>query len=182
MRTPITAAVLAALVAAGGLASPRAFAASSRLLRFDAAFVDTRGATPSAPAVFAAYAAPPDGLRLVQFAGRVRQEWLDALAARGIVPVQYVADDGYVVWADGDAVDRLDALRRDASWLDYDTAFEPFLKVENALSRRIETGDEVDVVVQIYAHAGDTETRRYVESLGVVPPMQRAPLGPGAVA
>ncbi|MDC8014947.1 S8 family serine peptidase [Tahibacter soli] len=186
MRHPITAAVLAALVASGGLAAPRAFAASSRLLHFDAALVDTRAAAPAAPAPFAAHAAPEAGLRLVQFDGRVRQERLDALAARGIVPLQYVADDGYLVWADADAVARLAELRRDASWLAYDAPFQTFLKVDTALAQRIEravgTGDDVDIVVQVYAHAGDADTRRFVESLGVVPTAQLAPLGPGAVA
>ena len=43
-------------------------------------------------------------LRLVQFDGPIKQEWLESLAAAGVQPLQYIAPFSYVVWADGAAL------------------------------------------------------------------------------
>lgn len=43
-------------------------------------------------------------LRLIQFDGPVKQEWLDSLAATGVRPLQYIAPFSYVVWADSAAL------------------------------------------------------------------------------
>ncbi len=48
--------------------------------------------------------------RLVQFHGPVRQAWLDALAATGVQPVQYVHPHAYIVWAEAQAMQRSAAL------------------------------------------------------------------------
>jgi subtilisin family serine protease len=45
-------------------------------------------------------------LRLLQFTAPPRQQWLDALAADGVKPVQYIAPNAYVVWADAGAIVR----------------------------------------------------------------------------
>lgn len=40
------------------------------------------------------------GLRLVQFSGALRPEWLEGLAREGAIPLQYIHPYSYVVWAD----------------------------------------------------------------------------------
>ncbi|MDC8015544.1 S8 family serine peptidase [Tahibacter soli] len=45
-------------------------------------------------------------LRMVQFDGPIRAEWLAALAADGAAPVQYIAPFTYVVWADAASLQR----------------------------------------------------------------------------
>jgi hypothetical protein len=176
MRKPLTTALLAAL-----LVPAAALPARADLLRFDAAHFDPREGVPASPAPFAAAAADAAGLHLVQFAGPLQPQWLDALSARGIKPVQYVPDYGYLVWADPAAQPRLAQLRAETSWLVFDAPLQAFLKVEPALARQLDGGAEIDVVVQIYAHAGDGETRRFVESLARVPTGSLGPLGPGTV-
>jgi hypothetical protein len=37
-------------------------------------------------------------LRLIQFEGPIRPEWLDSLAGQGIQPLQYIHPYSYVVW------------------------------------------------------------------------------------
>lgn len=139
------------------------------VLHFAARAFDTQRETPTAPARFAAQGAGASeaGLQVVQFVGPIKQAWLDALAARGIAPLQYVASYGYIVWADGAALTRLADLRAHSAWLQYAAPFQGFLKVDPALAARVagaNPGDEADVVVQIYRHDGDDETRRFVES------------------
>jgi len=243
MRKPITTAILAALVGAGGLLAPSydvlATAPSSNgvvkalvpkgvfgknapgaelledygsfaLYRLDAAAqraaesassstqvdseansllftahpFDTQLETLTAPAPFSLAAAAP-GLQIVQFVGPVKQAWLDALVAHGIKPVHYVANSGYIVWADEAGLAELANLRNTASWLQYSAPFHGFLKVDTRLGDRVKANpaanDEVDVIVQVYAHPGVDATQQFVVGKGLVPPQQQGPLGPGAV-
>ncbi len=243
MRKPITTAILAALVGAGGVLAPSydvlatapsssgvvkalvpkgvigknqpgaqlledygsfalyrvdqnalraAQAASSRTqtdseadsLLFTAHPFDTQRDTLTAPAPFALASAGP-GLQIVQFVGPVKQQWLDAMAAHGIVPVHYVANSGYIVWADQAALAQLSNLRNTTSWLQYNAPFHGFLKVDTRLGDRIKANpaanDEVDIVVQVYSHPGVDATKQFVVGKGLVPPQQLGPMGPGAV-
>lgn len=43
------------------------------------------------------------GFRIVQFSGPTRGEWLDALSAAGLKPLQYYPHNAYLVWSEGDA-------------------------------------------------------------------------------
>jgi hypothetical protein len=241
MRKPITTAIMAALVGAGGLLAPSrdllatagdgvvkaivpkgvfganapgaelledygsfalyrldanarqsAEAASPRTeidpeadsLLFTAHPFDTQRDTLTAPAGFALASNAP-GLQLVQFTGPVKQAWLDALSAQGIAPVHYVANSGYIVWADAAALAALANLRNTTSWLQYAAPFHGFLKVDPALGDRIEANpaaaDEVDVTVQVYSHPGVDATKQFVVGKGLVPAQQQGPLGPGVV-
>jgi serine protease AprX len=59
-------------------------------------------------------------LRLVQFDGPLRQEWLGALRGAGVQPLQYIAPFAYVVWADEAALSRargISALRWSGDFL-----------------------------------------------------------------
>jgi subtilisin-like proprotein convertase family protein len=53
---------------------------------------------------------PGEALVLVQFVGPIKDAWLERLRATGARVVEYVAQNGYVVHADGEEVDRLAAL------------------------------------------------------------------------
>ena len=173
---------------------PRALAAASAnvdveddadVLQFAAHPFDTQRDTLAAPPPFSLHAPFGPGLQVIQFVGPVKQAWLDTLASKGIKPVQYVARNGYIVWADSGAQSRLAALRAQTSWLQYAAPFYGFLKVDPRLSARIahdDPAEEVDIVVQVYRHGGADATHRFVESKRVVAPSQRAPLSGGATA
>ena len=153
-------------------------------LLFSAHPFDTQRDTLSAPRGFSLASAGP-GLQLVQFVGPVRQEWLDALSQHGIVPVHYVANNGYIVWADDAALAELANLRAATSWLQYDAPFHGFLKVASRLGERIRANPsdnaEVDIVVQVYSHDGVGATKDFVVGKGLVPPQQLGPMGAGVV-
>ena len=177
MRKPLTSALLLVLAAS----TSGTHAAPADVLSFTAYPFDTQRDALIPPAPFALRAPPGPGLRIVQFAGPIRQAWLDALSARGVTPVHYVASHGYLVWADDAAKAHLADLSRTSGWLQYDAPFYGFLKVESALARRLAAHpvDEVDVIVQIYTHDGVASSKRFIESKGLVPTAQQAPLGPG---
>lgn len=182
---PVLLALAAALTAA--LAAPALAhdAAGAHLLEFSARPLDTRAGLAGLPVLAGVPRHGEPGLRLVQFAGPVRQAWLDALKARGVQPLQYVRHNGYLVWAADDAaVAALDAVRSHEPWLAFDAPFHPALKLDPLLDRRLvapraDDDAAIDVVVQIHGHDGDLETRRFVEALAVMPDALRAPLGPG---
>jgi len=153
------------------------------VLQFAAHPFDTQRDTLSAPSPFSLHAPFGPGLQVVQFVGPVKQAWLDTLTSLGAKPVQYVASNGYIVWADSGAQARLATLRAQSSWLQYAAPLYGFLKVDPHLSARIGRADpteEVDVLVQVYRHDGVETTQRFVESKGTVPQNQQAPLGSGA--
>ncbi len=153
------------------------------MLLFTAHPFDTQRSQLQAPAPFSMQSADGPKLQVVQFVGPVKQEWLDALSARGIQPVQYVANNGYIVWTDVAAQSRLAALGSSASWLQFASPFYGFLKVDPTLSAQMakpgSADAEVDVVVQVYRHGDAARTRAFVESRAIVPPVQLGPLGSG---
>lgn len=193
MLRPITAAIMAALVGTGAVLAPSApsIAASAtvsadpeaNMLLFSAYPFDTQRGQLVAPAPFSTNAPAGDTLQVLQFNGPVRQQWLDALSARGIKPVQYVANNGYIVWTDAAAQAQLTKLRSSAAWLQFAAPYYGFLKVDPALGARLSNGgganDEVDVVVQVYRHANAQATRRFVASKGILTTNQLGPVGNG---
>lgn len=157
--------------------------AEADMLLFSAHPFDTQLGTLQAPAPFSMRAADGPKLQVVQFVGPVKQKWLDELAASGIKPVHYVANNGYVVWTDTQAQAQLARMRSTCSWLQFSAPLYGFLKVDPTLTAQLlkpDSGnDKVDVVVQVYRHEHAQQTRKLVESLAIVPPVQLGPLGPG---
>ena len=94
------------------------------------------------------------GLRLVQFPGPIQDEWYTAMEKAGLEVVTYIPDYAYLVWGDEAAVERL----ADAVPLRWAGLYHPYYALHPALADPQELPDEVDVIVQVYAHAGAGET------------------------
>lgn len=154
------------------------------ILQFTAHPIDTRVGVTQVPAGFLSSPSAGPGLQLVQFAGPVRQAWLDELKAQGVTPLQYVPSNGYLVWADETAQARLAGLRGSTSWLRYAAPFLGFQKLAPELAARLSgvaAGmDEVDITVQIHTHPGATATRQFIAAAALLSPLQQGPLGGGA--
>lgn len=183
-HSALTTFILVALAGANAASISPVSASDPNLLEFSARPFDPRSGLSALPARFGIPADTTPGLRLVQFAGPVQQTWLDTLTAHGVRPLQYVRNNGYLVWADGDAVARLAQLHARASWLAFDAPFPGALKLDPLLDRRLNAATidetaEVDIVVQVFAHDGDAETRRFIEHLARMPADQLGPLGAG---
>ncbi len=90
------------------------------------------------------------GLRLVQFPGPIQDEWYAAMEKAGLEVVTYIPDSAYLVWGDEAAVEHL----ADAAPLRWAGLYHPHYALHPALAAPEELPDEVDVIVQVYHHAG----------------------------
>ncbi len=195
MRKPITAAILAALVGAAGVsglpisfiqtASATTVADAEANMLFLARPFDTQRDTMRAAALFSLQAPTGAALQLIQFNGPVQQRWLDELTAHGIKPLQYIASNGYIVWADAAGRNELDNLRNRSNWLQFSAPFYGYLKVEPRLAARVESGasnEEVDITVQMYRHARAEETQKLIAERARLSPNQLGPVGDGKLS
>ncbi|GAB4170198.1 MAG: hypothetical protein Kow0020_04360 [Wenzhouxiangellaceae bacterium] len=137
------------------------------LLLFDAGVVDTskggfagtdRGQSTDA-AGFA--------LSVVQFVGPIRQQWLDDLERAGVRPVHYVANHGYLVWADAKGRERLARMSAERRVLQFSDVLPSSYRIGPALRqlREKSTAETIRVRVQMIAHDDYTKNARAIESL-----------------
>ena len=154
---------LAALPAPTSSATPISAAPDANTIFLREGSIDTR---PSAP-----QRAPAAGLRqratsapqlwMLQFAGPVRDAWLDEVARLGLQTVQYIPSDAYVVWGDGAAVASLAGLQRASGPVRWSGPYHPAYRLEGSLQRSAATraaGELVPVAVQVYDHPGAQAT------------------------
>jgi len=78
--------------------------------------LDTSGEDRQAMSVMGV--SPSKPIRVVQFAGPIRREWIDALLATGVEIVGYVPNNAYLVRGDRHALGRLAALNAGNDWDD----------------------------------------------------------------
>jgi hypothetical protein len=106
---------------------------------------------------------PPEGnrLRLVQFRGPVKPEWLKQLQTVGDIKiVSYVPNNAYVVWVDAAAESNLHRLKVSNGPVQWISAYHPFYKAKHSLLQT--TNAEVDVTVEL------VDTPQLPQSLGVI--------------
>lgn len=96
---------------------------------------------PALPADLLADGAGPR-LRLVQFNGPVRGEWLAELERLGVRPLQYYPHQTYLVWADAAPAAALDAL----PFVRWHGLFHPAYKVHSDLAGRAGRIERVEVL------------------------------------
>ena len=136
---------------------------------FDAHPINTQKPAP-VPALLAAV---PSGaaLHLVQFVGPIQQAWLDAVQAADGVPVQYIANNAYLVWADAAARGRLDGMAAAGNIVQYSAPLQPANKLGSSIEDAILNGANPDrvisAVVQMYNHSGKAATQDAIARLAV---------------
>jgi subtilisin-like proprotein convertase family protein len=102
---------------------------------------------------------PNEALAVVQFAGPVKDAWLERLRDSGVRVVQYVAQNGYLVHANGGEVDRLAAL----------VGTDPAVRAVTRVTAHDKKSDNVGaglVAVQTLAGADGEDARRAVLAAG----------------
>jgi hypothetical protein len=112
------------------------------------------------------------GLQLIQFVGPIKEEWLAAVRAAGARPLQYVANQGYLVWADGGARASLAALAAAGDIVQYSAPLAPYLKLGPTLRQRLAgkqrpyNADEViAVVIQMVRHEDQAAAESAIAAL-----------------
>jgi hypothetical protein len=93
-------------------------------------------------------------LRLIQFAGPVKKEWLAQLQATGVEIIAYVPSNGYLIREDSDsslllAREITDAQQGDRAFIQWEEEFKNEFKIHPAIIKRMAEGGEVTVAVQI---------------------------------
>ncbi len=102
------------------------------------------------------------GLRIVQFIGPVKDEWLDGLRASGMEPIAYVPNNAYIVRSSRGSRDRLlRSAAKAASFIQWEGAFRDEYKVHPELMRAsIERpNEEITVAIQV-ARAEGSDPRQ----------------------
>lgn len=108
-------------------------------------------------------------LRLIQFVGPIKSEWIDELVRSGIEPVAYVPNDGYLVRADSRSLDRLMvqnqvAIARSEGFLQWEGPFLDAYKIHPGLARAMSEGvDDVTVAVQFALGKGELDVMNNAE-------------------
>ena len=138
---------------------------------FDRHPLNTRTGGSGLPDVLTLKEANGPALHLVQFVGPIKQAWLDAIAAAGGAPIQYVANNAYLVWADDEGRNRLDALARAGAFVQFSSPLQPGNKLGQSIEERIlgkgKPEEIVAVDIQIYRHDGVAATKSAIAGLTV---------------
>jgi len=141
---------------------------ANRLL-FDAQPFDTQNDTIRVPDGWSLRAPRGETLQMVQFVGPVRSEWLDRIKSTGATPVHYVANYGYLVWADESARQALDVMAAERSVLQFSAPMPAFFKLGPAASARLakarSADDVIPVTVQMIRHGGAADTQQVLDDL-----------------
>jgi subtilisin-like proprotein convertase family protein len=130
----------------------------------DAAYMDTiflrggqsinppSGAVPALPDRLQQTRSAGPQFWLVQFAGPIKDEWLDQLTKIGLQIVTYMPNNAYVVWGSGDGLQQLDRLAAATPVIQWTGAYQPGYRLDPALQITVlNSGSEwVDVTVQFY--------------------------------
>jgi hypothetical protein len=152
--------------------SPRAATSADAgpFLRLRSGAFDPEAGEPAPPlALRRTLIAGQPGLRLVQFPGPIHDEWYQALTKAGLQVVTYMPDYAYLVWGDEVGVKSLQA-DTPVRWAG---AYQPFYALHPDLVDPGKLAAEVEVIVQVYDHAGADETVQAV--LGQAKQVLRAP-------
>ncbi|MFZ6027978.1 MAG: S8 family serine peptidase [Chloroflexota bacterium] len=112
-------------------------------------------------------------LQLIQFVGPIKEEWLQTIRAQGAAPIHYIANNGYLVWADSNARNRLASLAQDGDIVQFSAPYQTYFKLGLSILGRLSAvktdaasaQEVVPVVVQVYAHPGVERTQALIESL-----------------
>ena len=143
-------------------------------LLFDAQPFDTQTDRIRVPAGWERSAPTGRALQMVQFVGPIKQDWLDQVEATGATLVHYVANHGYLVWADARARDRLDQLANQRSVLQFSAPYPAFFKMGPVVGERLarDAGPtRLPVTIQMIRHADDRQTKAFIDSLAVGKPL-----------
>jgi hypothetical protein len=94
-----------------------------------------------------------DGLQIIQFTGPIKQDWLSSLESIGINPIHYVANNGYLIWMDsqamtllGNSVPLQNVIQYQA---DYDESFKKAASIDVRFKENTDANEEIKVIVQL---------------------------------
>jgi hypothetical protein len=140
-------------------------------LLFDRHPVDTQAGRLDLPSVLTSQEKAGAALQVIQFVGPIKPAWLDTVAAAGGTPVQYIANNGYLVWTAAMGRTRLDDMAKAQDFLQYSAPYQPGFKLGASIETRILSGTDsnevVPVVIQLYNHPDKQVSQEIIANLTV---------------
>lgn len=106
-------------------------------------------------------------LQVIQFVGPIKDEWLQAVKAAGATPVQYIANHGYLVWADDATGAALNDMAARNNILQFQAPYPALVKIGPALSEQSDPQAILPVVIQMYRHKYSHESEAIISDLAV---------------
>jgi hypothetical protein len=103
---------------------------------------------------------PGDGLYVIQFAGPIKDEWLEALKNTGADVISYVSNNAYVVRCDARSAALVSRMQDELSFVQWIGDYQPGFKLTPAMTAARAMGDRgyVKVAVQVLdGEAGDRD-------------------------
>ncbi|GEM_PF-716667 len=119
-------------------------------------------------------------LHLVQFAGPVKPEWHEELAATGARIVSYIPDNAYLVYSDSDGVTRLQANQARRAYIQWEGAYadtdkiQPGARTTDAQGKARAIGTELFSIQMVADPEANAETLALVDSLKLAPIRSRS--------
>lgn len=128
---------------------------------------DTLQATADLPLMSASL----EGLHLIQFAGPIKQEWLDTVKSTGARLIHYVASNGYLVWANAAQRSMLEQMVGDSAMLQFSAPYHSFFKVGPQLRELLSDKNDRSATVQVYLqladHDGVDQSRALIDQMAI---------------
>ncbi|MFO7681429.1 MAG: S8 family serine peptidase [Chloroflexota bacterium] len=116
-------------------------------------------------------AAPAGGaLQIIQFVGPIKDEWLAAVSATGSDLIHYVANNGYLVWADENGRSQLNTLAAEGAFIQFSAPYPSALKPSPALVEQGISAEKtavLPVTIQMVQHDGQAASEALLADLMV---------------
>lgn len=112
-------------------------------------------------------AQPRGGLYVIQFAGPIKDSWIQQLKSTGAEIVSYVASNAYVVRANRSAARALPSFKAANSFVQFLGDYEPAFRMSPGVrAAHLSSNEElVDITVQVVSGAGDRRTLRRLREM-----------------
>lgn len=133
-------------------------------IHFRSRTIDTTQPLESVPQLLRAVPSETAQLHLIQFAGPVKEEWLEQVRAQGQVEiVTYIANNAYLIWTDGHTIERISTFALSNPFLQWMGPFHLIDRLHPVLQDEAEE-DPVKVTVQFVAHEGVADSVEAVKT------------------
>jgi hypothetical protein len=132
---------------------------------------DTTEGSPTVPADLRQTAPTGKRLRLIQFGGPVRPQWLQQIQSVGSVEVIcYVPNNAYLARLDQTAEDKLRALEASGGPIQWIGPYHPYYKIQPELAGRGQDKEDplVNLRVMVVPHSETSDTMKAIEKIGAV--------------
>ncbi|MCF6299910.1 MAG: S8 family serine peptidase [Proteobacteria bacterium] len=111
------------------------------------------------------------GLHIIQFVGPIKQDWLNQVKAQGVELISYIANNGYLVWADEQVRGKLDTMAETKDILQFSAPYLEHFKTGLSISQRIErqtnNNEPVNVIIQLAHSPVNFQSKQIIDGLAV---------------